>query len=45
MLTTNYSHFKENMKSYMDDVTDDNETAIVTKKDNKNIVMMSEKKL
>ena len=30
------------MKSYMDDVTDNYETVIVTRKDNKNIVMMSE---
>ena len=30
------------MKSYMDDVTDNYETIIMTRKDNKNIVMMSE---
>lgn len=43
MITTNYSHFKENMKSYMDNVTDNNETVTVTRKDNKNVVMISEK--
>lgn len=30
------------MKSYMDKVTDDYETMIVTRKDNKNVVMLSE---
>ncbi len=30
------------MKSYMDKVTDDYETMIVTRKNNKNVVMLSE---
>ena len=30
------------MKTYMDKVTDDYETMIVTRKDNKNVVMLSE---
>lgn len=30
------------MKMYMDKVTDDYETMIVTRKDNKNVVMISE---
>lgn len=30
------------MKAYMDKVTDDYETMIVTRKNNKNVVMMSE---
>ena len=42
MIAVNYTHFRENMKSYMDDVTDNYETVIVTRKDNKNVVMMSE---
>ena len=42
MLTVNYTNLRENMKSYMDKVTDDYETIIVTRKDNKNIVMLSE---
>ena len=42
MLTINYTNLKENMKSYMDKVTDDNETVIVTRKDNKNVVLISE---
>ena len=42
MLAVNYTNLRENMKSYMDKVTDDYETMIVTRKDNKNIVMLSE---
>ena len=42
MLAVNYTNLRENMKSYMDRVTDDYETVIVTRKDNKNIVMISE---
>ncbi|HUM83662.1 MAG TPA: type II toxin-antitoxin system Phd/YefM family antitoxin [Lachnospiraceae bacterium] len=42
MLAVNYTTLRENMKSYMDKVTDDYETMIVTRRDNKNIVMISE---
>lgn len=42
MLAVNYSTLRDNMKSYMDKVTDDYETMVVTRKDNRNIVMMSE---
>lgn len=42
MLAVNYTNLRENMKSYMDKVTDDYETMIVTRKDNKNVVMISE---
>ena len=42
MIAVNYTNLRENMKSYMDDVTDNYETVIVTRKDNKNVVMMSE---
>ena len=42
MLAVNYTNLRENMKSYMDKVTDDYETMIVTRKNNKNIVMISE---
>lgn len=42
MLAVNYSTLRDNMKSYMDRVTDDYETIVVTRKDNRNIVMMSE---
>lgn len=42
MLAVNYTNFRENMRSYMDKVTDDYETMVVTRKDNKNVVMISE---
>lgn len=42
MLAVNYTNLRDNMKSYMDKVTDDYETIIVTRKDNKNVVMLSE---
>lgn len=42
MLAVNYTNLRENMKTYMDKVTDDYETMIVTRKDNKNVVMLSE---
>ena len=42
MLAINYTNLRDNMKSYMDKVTDDYETMIVTRKNNKNVVMMSE---
>ncbi len=42
MLAVNYTNLRDNMKTYMDRVTDDYETMIVTRKDNKNVVMLSE---
>ncbi len=42
MLAINYTTLRENMKSYMDKVTDDCENIIVTRKNNRNVVMMSE---
>ena len=42
MLEVNYTNLRDNMKTYMDKVTDDYETMIVTRKDNKNVVMLSE---
>ena len=42
MLAVNYTNPCDNMKMYMDKVTDDYETMIVTRKDNKNVVMISE---
>ena len=42
MLAVNYTNLRDNMKAYMDRVTDDYETLIVTRKDNKNVVMLSE---
>lgn len=42
MLAINYTTLRDNMKTYMDKVTDDYETMIVTRKDNKNVVILSE---
>ena len=42
MLAVNYTTLRENMKTYMDKINDDYETMIVTRKDNKNVVMLSE---
>lgn len=42
MLAVNYTNLRDNMKKYMDKVTDDYETMIVTRKENKNVVMISE---
>lgn len=41
MLAVNYSTIRENLKSYCDRVTDQNETVIVTRKDEKNVVIIS----
>lgn len=42
MLVVNFTTLRDNMKTYMDKITDDYETMIITRKDNKNIVMLSE---
>ena len=42
MLAVNYTTLRDNMKMYMDKVTNDYEIMIVTRKDNKNVVMLSE---
>lgn len=41
MLAVNYSTIRENLKTYCDRVTDNNETVIVTRKDEKNVVIIS----
>ncbi len=42
MLAVNDTNLCENMKLYMDKVTNDYETMIVTRKNKKNVVMLSE---
>ncbi len=42
MLAVNYTNLRDNMKLYMDKVTEDYEIMIVTRKNNKNVVMISE---
>ena len=39
MLAANYSNVRENLKDYCDRVVDDNETVIVTRKNEKNVVI------
>ena len=41
MLAANYTSVRNNLKSYCDLASDQDETIIVTRKDNKNIVMLS----
>ena len=41
MLAVNYTMLRENMKSCMDKVKDDYETMILTRKNNKNVVLIS----
>lgn len=41
MLAVNYSTIRERLKTYCDKVTDDKETVIVTRKGEKNVVIIS----
>lgn len=41
MLAVNYSTIRNNLKAYCDAATDNNETVIVTRKDEKNVVILS----
>ena len=41
MIATNYTAVRNNLKGYCDLATDHNETVIVTRKENKNVVIMS----
>ena len=41
MVAVNYSTIRDNLKSYCDKVTDEDETVIVTRKDEKNVVIIS----
>ncbi len=41
MVAVNYSTIRNNLKNYCDMATDSNETVIVTRKDEKNVVLMS----
>ena len=45
MLAVNYTNLRENMKNYMDKVTDDYETMIVTRKNNlmENLYLMEDR--
>ena len=41
MLAVNYSTIRSKLKDYCDRATDENETVIVTRKDEKNVVIIS----
>ncbi len=41
MLAVNYSTIRSKLKDYCDEATDNNEIVIVTRKDEKNVVLMS----
>lgn len=41
MLAVNYTTIRNNLKDYCDAATDNNETVIVTRKNEKNVVIMS----
>ncbi len=41
MLAINYTTVRNNLKNVFDKITDDNETIIVTRKDDKSVVMIS----
>lgn len=41
MLAVNFSTIRSKFKEYCDKATDENETVIVTRKDEKNVVIMS----
>ena len=41
MLAVNYSTIRNNLKTYCDKATDQEETIIVTRKEEKNVVLMS----
>lgn len=41
MLAVNYSTIRNNLKNYCDEATENNETVIVTRKGEKNVVIIS----
>ncbi len=41
MLAVNYSTIRNSLKTYCDEATDNDETVIVTRKDEKNVVILS----
>lgn len=42
MIATNYSEVRNNLKTYCDKATKDYKTIIITRKNNENVVLMSE---
>lgn len=42
MIALNYSQLRDNMKTYLDKVSEDNEILFITRKENKNVIILSE---
>lgn len=42
MIAVNYTNARENLKTYCDQVNDNDETVIITRKDNRNVVLISQ---
>jgi len=42
MLAVNFTNMRDNFKTYCDKVNDDYETVIITRKDSRNVVMISQ---
>lgn len=43
MITIDYSQFKRDLESFVNKVTEKQETILITRKDKQNVVMISEK--
>ena len=41
MIAVNYTNAREKLKTYCDQVNDNDETVIITRKDNRNVVLIS----
>ena len=42
MTAVNYTQFRDHMKTYMDKATDNYDPVFITRKENRNVVLMSE---
>lgn len=42
MTAINYTQFRDHMKTYMDNVTDNYDPVFITRKENRNVVLLSE---
>jgi antitoxin YefM len=42
MIAVNYTNARENLKTYFDKINDNYETIIITRKDNRNVVLISQ---
>ena len=43
MTAINYTQFRDHMKTYMDDVTDNYDPVFITRKENRNVYLMGNK--